>query len=66
MLTQKSVLPGEYVRVELHGEGTLNQGNEGVVVRCREYGDGWFEVGLKYGVLSPGGALPAVNANAAA
>jgi HD-GYP domain-containing protein (c-di-GMP phosphodiesterase class II) len=66
ILTQKSVLPGEYVRAELNGEGTLHKAQEGVVVRCREYGDGWFEVGVKYGVLSPGATLPAAGASAAA
>jgi HD-GYP domain-containing protein (c-di-GMP phosphodiesterase class II) len=47
LLSKTLVQPGEHVRVYLLGAGTLNRMNEGVTVRCREYRDGWFEVGMQ-------------------
>jgi hypothetical protein len=46
MLSQTPIDPGEHVRVYLLGKASLSQLNEGVTVRCREYRDGWFEVGM--------------------
>jgi HD-GYP domain-containing protein (c-di-GMP phosphodiesterase class II) len=47
LLSQSKVQPGEHVRVYLLGKATLNRTNEGVAVRCREYRDGWFELGMQ-------------------
>lgn len=47
LLSKILVQPGEHVRVYLMGAGTLDRMNEGVTVRCREYRDGWFEVGMQ-------------------
>jgi HD-GYP domain-containing protein (c-di-GMP phosphodiesterase class II) len=66
VLGQKPVQPGEYVRISLNGEGSLKQVNEGVVVRSREYGDGWFEIGVRYGNLAPGSKLPPADETVAA
>jgi HD-GYP domain-containing protein (c-di-GMP phosphodiesterase class II) len=46
MLTQKPIHPGEHVRVYMLGQASLNRVSDGLAVRCREYRDGWFEVGM--------------------
>jgi HD-GYP domain-containing protein (c-di-GMP phosphodiesterase class II) len=55
LLSQMAVVVGQSVRVHLLGKGTLDQVQDGVVMRCRQYQDGWFEIGLKYGTI---GAIP--------
>jgi hypothetical protein len=52
LLSQRPVNPGERVRVYLIGDGTLNRTCDGQTMRCREYRDGWFEMGLKYAALA--------------
>ena len=47
-VTQQQVQPGESVRLYLQGQGSLSRMDEGLVMRCRAYKDGWFEVGLKF------------------
>jgi hypothetical protein len=48
LLTEKPVPVNGYVRVCLRGGGTLeNRMLEGLVVRCRGYKDGWYEVGIR-------------------
>jgi HD-GYP domain-containing protein (c-di-GMP phosphodiesterase class II) len=51
-LTQTPIRAGEHVRVYLQGKGSLNRMSEGVTVRCREYKDGWYEVGMQYVALN--------------
>lgn len=47
-LSRDLVQPTQYVRVYLMGQGSLaNRVVEGQVVRCREYNDGWHEVGIR-------------------
>jgi hypothetical protein len=49
MLIRKELKVGGYLRIFLRGRGTLaNRLLEGKAVRCRNYGDGWHEVGLKF------------------
>jgi hypothetical protein len=55
MLSEKPVPPGEHVRVYLLGESNAGQASDGITARCREYRDGWFEVGVKYDKLAPPG-----------
>jgi HD-GYP domain-containing protein (c-di-GMP phosphodiesterase class II) len=54
LLSQRPAMLGERARVYLTGEGTLNKSAEGLIVRCREYRDGWFEMGIKYAELDAG------------
>lgn len=51
-LSIKPVRVGEYLEVRLTGGGTLDRTVEGMVVRCRAYGDGWYEVGLKQAAVA--------------
>jgi HD-GYP domain-containing protein (c-di-GMP phosphodiesterase class II) len=51
ILGQTAIAVGQSVRVQLLGKASLNQVGDGVVMRCRQYQDGWFEIGLKYGAI---------------
>ncbi len=50
-VAQQQVQPGETVRLYLQGHGSLSRVDEGLVMRCRAYKDGWFEVGLKFAAM---------------
>jgi HD-GYP domain-containing protein (c-di-GMP phosphodiesterase class II) len=50
-VSQQMVRPGERARLYLTGEGTLERNDDGLVVRCRAYKDGWYEVGMKFASL---------------
>jgi HD-GYP domain-containing protein (c-di-GMP phosphodiesterase class II) len=47
VLSQNPVQIGERARVYLQGTGTLNKTCEGIIIRSRQYNDGWFEIGLQ-------------------
>jgi HD-GYP domain-containing protein (c-di-GMP phosphodiesterase class II) len=47
-LSQTAVSAGDQMRLYLQGKGSLEGTREGITVRCREYRDGWYEVGLQY------------------
>jgi HD-GYP domain-containing protein (c-di-GMP phosphodiesterase class II) len=47
LMSQAPVKPGEHNRIYLLGAGSQNRTREGIAVRCREYRDGWFEIGIK-------------------
>jgi hypothetical protein len=51
LMSQTPIRPGEHGRVYLLGAGSQNRTVEGIAVRCREYRDGWFEIGIKYASL---------------
>jgi HD-GYP domain-containing protein (c-di-GMP phosphodiesterase class II) len=63
-VSQHMVRAGERARLYLQGEGTLARQDEGLVVRCRAYRDGWYEVGLQFAslVTDLDDTLPATNA----
>jgi hypothetical protein len=64
ILCPKPLEPTTLVRVQIDGKGTL-EGRvlEGQVVRCRAYGDGQFEVGIrKYDAEAEGAAAAKVAA----
>ena len=50
-LSQTPIASGEHVRVYLQGKGSLKRVTEGVTIRCREYRDGWYEIGLQHASL---------------
>jgi hypothetical protein len=51
-LSRQPAKPSQYVRVYLLGSGSLaNRTFDGQVVRCREYSDGWHEVGMRFASL---------------
>jgi HD-GYP domain-containing protein (c-di-GMP phosphodiesterase class II) len=47
VLSQDPVQIGERARVYLMGGGTLNKVREGIIVRNRQYNDGWYELGMQ-------------------
>ena len=47
-MSQTPVAVGEFLRVYLKGEGTLSRTYDGLIVRCRAYRDGWFDLGMKF------------------
>lgn len=47
MLSQTPTQTGEHVRVYLLGTGSLAKVCDGITVRCRQYGDGWYEIGMQ-------------------
>jgi hypothetical protein len=51
-VSQQQVQPGETVRLYLQGQGSLGRVDDGLVMRCRAYKDGWFEVGLKFAAMN--------------
>lgn len=52
-LSQEALEPSHYGRVYLLGEGTLsNRMLEGQIVRCRDYGDGWHDMGMHFAPLA--------------
>jgi hypothetical protein len=65
-VSQLLVHPGERARLYLTGEGTLNRHDEGLIVRCRAYRDGWYEVGLKFASETSDLALDEIPKSAAA
>lgn len=48
VLSEVPVRPNETVRVYLLGRGTLHRVHEGLIVRCRDFRDGWHEIGMKF------------------
>ncbi|HSU66188.1 MAG TPA: HD domain-containing phosphohydrolase, partial [Tepidisphaeraceae bacterium] len=50
-LSPVRIRPGDSLRVQLMGGGTLERTVEGLTVRCREYRDGWYEVGMEFADL---------------
>ncbi|HUB26707.1 MAG TPA: HD domain-containing phosphohydrolase [Tepidisphaeraceae bacterium] len=66
LLSQRPVNNGERVRIYLTGQGTLQGLREGHTVRCRDYRDGWFELGMKYEELASAEPAPAATAATAA
>jgi len=65
MLSQKPVQINENVRVYLIG-GKQGHFVEGVIVRNREYRDGWFELGMKFASLASETELQTITALTAA
>ena len=51
-VAQQQIQLGETVRLYLQGHGSLSRMDEGLVMRCRAYKDGWFEVGLKFAAMN--------------
>jgi HD-GYP domain-containing protein (c-di-GMP phosphodiesterase class II) len=48
-LSREAPKAAQYVRVYLMGAGTLaDKVLDGQIVRCRDYSDGWHEVGMKF------------------
>ncbi len=47
-LSPSPIFAGEYLRLQMSGQGTLNRALLGLTVRCRDCGDGWFEIGMKF------------------
>ncbi len=47
-LSQTPIQAGEQVRLCLVAKGAEKKVSEGLIVRCRDYRDGWYEVGLRY------------------
>jgi len=47
-ITKQQVQLNEYVRLCMKGKATMSREEHGIVVRCRAYKDGWFEVGMKF------------------
>ncbi len=47
VMSQMAIEPGERVRVYLLARRWDEQFLEGLTVRCRSFGDGWFEVGVE-------------------
>ncbi len=52
LLSQTPVQPGEHIRIYLSGTGSLDRTEEGMTVRCREYRDGWYEMGIRYAKIA--------------
>lgn len=50
-LSPQAFQPGDGVRVYLQGSGSLSRMLEGLIVRCRVYRDGWYEVGVEFAAL---------------
>ncbi|HTL30204.1 MAG TPA: HD domain-containing phosphohydrolase [Tepidisphaeraceae bacterium] len=51
-VARKLIPPGERIRLRLRGSGMLHREHEGLVVRCRAYADGNYEIGLKFSKLA--------------
>ncbi len=49
ILSQEPLQPGERVRIHIDGPSTLRRTDEGLIVRCRSYRDGWYEAGIEFG-----------------
>ncbi|HWB54394.1 MAG TPA: HD domain-containing phosphohydrolase [Tepidisphaeraceae bacterium] len=61
-LSQSSIAVGEHARIYLQGNGSLNKTMEGVIIRCRNYRDGWYEGGLELSAISAEEPDPILNA----
>ena len=49
ILSQAPLQPGDRVRIHMDGPSTLRRTDEGLIVRCRSYRDGWYEAGIQFG-----------------
>jgi HD-GYP domain-containing protein (c-di-GMP phosphodiesterase class II) len=47
-LSQTPISLGDQVRLYLNGSGPLKKMKEGMTVRCRNYRDGWYELGINF------------------